>query len=193
MKWISRLFRSRKPTVRFVQKTFAKSKDEDTVLQVRVIEVRPDGCDPDLRIDLWAQVASLNETFQFSEVSADDAGIFAELLAEAAAYLRNSRKSASFTISRPCSTRVLSVKTDRYRHGGGLVVEVIDEEDGMPYATVSVNLGISSLADDEFVFKTYSENEGLLEAMLAAGIVERTERTVEVGMAGAQPICRLKR
>jgi hypothetical protein len=85
--------------------------------------------------------------------------------------------------------RKLSVQTDRYTFGGGLVVDLIDET-SEPYARVSINFG-TRLADGEFVFKTYSENDGLLEAMLAAGIVETTGRFVAVGMAGDQPICRL--
>lgn len=85
--------------------------------------------------------------------------------------------------------RKLSVLTDQYKFGGGLVVELIDET-GEPYTRVSTNCEVQ-LAHDEFVFKTYSENDGLLEAMVAAGIVETTGRFVEVGMAGPQPICRL--
>src|SRR4051794_14468853 len=33
-----------------------------------------------------------------------------------------------------------SVRTERYIHGGGLAVELFDESDGEPYATVSVNV-----------------------------------------------------
>ena len=85
--------------------------------------------------------------------------------------------------------RKLSVETDLYTCGGGRAVDVI-EETGEPYARVSINCGVR-LADDEFVFKTYSENDGLLEAMLAAKIIETTGRSVGVGLAGPQPICRL--
>ncbi len=87
-------------------------------------------------------------------------------------------------------TSELSVRTESYLHGG-LAVQLIDESDGLDYATVSINVEGVRLADDEFVFKTYSENDGLLEAMVHAGIVEKTGRVVEVGMAGSQPICRL--
>ena len=82
----------------------------------------------------------------------------------------------------------VSIHTERYSFGGGLAVQLIGRCE--EYATVSVNAG-SRLADDEFVFKTYSENEGLLEGLLAAGVVETTERFVELGFAGPQPICRL--
>lgn len=81
---------------------------------------------------------------------------------------------------------VVSVHTDHYRHGGGLAVELICVEDGLSYAMVSINVEGARLADDEFVFKTYSENEGLLEDMLDAGIVELTGRSMDLG-----PICRL--
>jgi hypothetical protein len=82
--------------------------------------------------------------------------------------------------------RKVSVQTDRYTHGGGLAVQLIDEEDGLPYATVSVNVNGVPLEDGEFVFKTYSENEGLIEEMIRSGIVETTGRFAEIG-----PICRL--
>lgn len=97
----------------------------------------------------------------------------------------------TFTLSRPCLTLNLSVHADRYRHGAGLAVELIDEEDGTPYATASVNVEGVELAGDEFVFKTYSENEGLLQAMLQAGVIAMTGRYAEVGFAGPQPVCRL--
>lgn len=82
--------------------------------------------------------------------------------------------------------RTVSVQTDQYVHGG-LAVQLVDESDGMPFATVSIKVPDVTLKDDEFVFKTYSENEGLLEQLLAAGAVERTGRSVPIG-----PICRLR-
>jgi hypothetical protein len=85
------------------------------------------------------------------------------------------------------SFRIL-VQRDRYSFGGNLAVLLFEEETGEPFATASVNVEGIELADDEFVFKTYSENEGLLEAMLEAGIVAMTGRSADVG-----PICRLLR
>jgi hypothetical protein len=80
----------------------------------------------------------------------------------------------------------LQVRADTYAAGGGLAVLLIDESDGMYFATASINVKGLNLSDDEFVFKTYSENEGLLEAMLAAGVIGLTGRSVDLG-----PICRL--
>jgi len=65
-------------------------------------------------------------------------------------------------------------------------VLLFDESSGEPFAVASVNVDGLDLRADEFVFKTYSENEGLLEAMLGAGIIEPTGR-----FAGMGPICRL--
>lgn len=48
----------------------------------------------------------------------------------------------------------VSIRADRYMHGGGLAVQLVTEPDGEWYATVSMNLELPDLADDEFVFKT---------------------------------------
>lgn len=86
----------------------------------------------------------------------------------------------------PCDLRV---ETSRYERAG-LAVLLNDAVDDEPFTVASVNVPGLALAA-EFVFKTYSENDGLLEAMTRAGIVEQTGRFVDVGVAGAQPICRL--
>jgi hypothetical protein len=90
------------------------------------------------------------------------------------------------TITHFGRTVTVSIQTDQYTHGGGLAVRLIDEADGEDYATVSVNVEGVTLEDDEFVAKTYTENEGLLEELLAAGVVELTGRSCDVG-----PVCRL--
>jgi hypothetical protein len=94
--------------------------------------------------------------------------------------------SPNFWVNIGGSPRNVAMRRERYAIDGGLAVQLIDEADGMPYATVSINVEGLDLAKDEFVFKTYSENEGLREAMIEAGIVERTGR-----WAGVGPICRL--
>ena len=75
--------------------------------------------------------------------------------------------------------RMVFVSTDAYTHGG-LAVQLMDESDGELYATVSIYVRGICLAEDTFVFKTYSENEGLLESMLKAGVVEETGIFVEL-------------
>lgn len=95
-----------------------------------------------------------------------------------------------FNISSTSEPRIVSVSVDEYAHGG-LAVQLMDVLDGVPYSTVSVCVRGVQLADDEFIFKTYSENEGLLESMLKAGVVEETGRLVELAFGDPQPICRL--
>ena len=77
------------------------------------------------------------------------------------------------------------IKKDTYANGG-LCVHIIDDT-GMPVAKLSVWVDATPiLPDDCFFAKTYSENEGLLEALEACGAVEVLEKHA------AYPICRLK-
>jgi hypothetical protein len=74
---------------------------------------------------------------------------------------------------------------DEY-YDGKLAVQLYDEEG--PCAKLSVNIEGLELPDDEFVAKTYSENEGLVEQFIEKGIFIDTGRVVTVGHAGVQPI-----
>lgn len=58
----------------------------------------------------------------------------------------------------------------------------------MPYATVSVNPD-TMLPDGHVAIKTWSENEGLLDELIMAGVLEETEFEVPVGLRFA-PICK---
>lgn len=82
----------------------------------------------------------------------------------------------------------VEIHTGRYQNGR-LAVQLVSQGEG--YATVSVNLPMESVGHDEFVFKTYSENEGLYEALLQAGVIEWTGRTAGTRTLGPLPICRL--
>jgi hypothetical protein len=78
------------------------------------------------------------------------------------------------------------LQTGRYRNDR-LAVKLI--ADGQDYAMLSVNIPETELGPDEFLFKTYSENEGLLEAMLSAGVVAVV--STKITAAGPLPVCRL--
>jgi len=45
-------------------------------------------------------------------------------------------------------------------------------QDGMPYATATINDPDADLLENEVIIKNYSENEGILEALEEAGIVQ---------------------
>ena len=77
--------------------------------------------------------------------------------------------------------------TGRYVDDDQLYVSL--EQNGDLYADLSVCLPGVPLASDEFVFKTYSGNEGLLNAMLVAGRLEIV-RTI-IHPIGFPPVCRL--
>ena len=75
----------------------------------------------------------------------------------------------------------------RYQNGN-LAVQ-LNLDDGEPYATLSVNVEGITLADNEFVAKTYSENEGLVEQFVEKGhFIPVVSRDAQVGFAGSQPI-----
>lgn len=60
---------------------------------------------------------------------------------------------------------------------GNLAVQLITDDE--PYATLSIPADID-LPKDEFVAKTYSENEGLLEQFLENGYFSDTGKTTNV-------------
>jgi len=69
---------------------------------------------------------------------------------------------------------------------GGTCIRIVDADDGMPVATASV--WIPNLRDDEVAIKDYSENEGILDALVEAKIIHPPHR-VENGF----PVVRIKR
>ena len=82
-----------------------------------------------------------------------------------------------------------SLQFNRYHANNNLAVQLV--ADNQPYATLSTNVEGVVLMDDEFVAKTYSENEGLCEQFIEAGCFEKTGKVAVVGFAGEQPILRV--
>jgi hypothetical protein len=83
----------------------------------------------------------------------------------------------------------------RYAAGGAIAVQLINDNDALPepMATFSTNLVPSGavLGLDEFNVKSWSENEDLVEPMLATGLFEDTGRRTRSGYV-ASPVWRLK-
>jgi Rieske Fe-S protein len=82
------------------------------------------------------------------------------------------------------------VKEGHYGNGRK-ALQLVDAEDGSPIATASVNLSDEPLGEGEVFVKNWSENEGMVEALTVAGIVEPTSRVVVSGYVTV-PVCRLK-
>jgi hypothetical protein len=77
-----------------------------------------------------------------------------------------------------------------YASNDRVALQLIDKEDGGPVAMATVNIPDAELADGEIIVKNYSENEGMLEALVTAGYAEDTRRSVASGFISA-PVCKL--
>jgi hypothetical protein len=71
-----------------------------------------------------------------------------------------------------------------------IAIQLLDAEDNSPIATASINLPDIELEKDEVIIKDYSENEGILQVLLDAGILEKTGKSVNVGFVNVK-ICKL--
>lgn len=79
-----------------------------------------------------------------------------------------------------------NVRLDELFYGDGSVaVRLTVDEDGFEetLANISVNLGAYDLRPEPgaFFVKDYGESEGLLDALVEAGVLEKTGRTVTFG------------
>lgn len=73
---------------------------------------------------------------------------------------------------------------------GRTAIRLTDAETKQPIATASVNLPDEEMADDEVAIKNWSENEGMLEVLMGAGIVSGPVRFTYSGYVTV-PICQL--
>jgi len=60
----------------------------------------------------------------------------------------------------------------------------------VPIATATVNISHVPLTADEIIIKNYSENEGMLNVLVEAGIISKPDRYVKSGFVEC-PICKL--
>lgn len=69
-------------------------------------------------------------------------------------------------------------------------ITLVDAADGEPIAKATVNIAEIDVNDDEVVIKDYSENEGMLDALVSAGVIGKPVRWVNSGHAIC-PVCKL--
>jgi len=74
----------------------------------------------------------------------------------------------------------------RYELGNRIRLQLIAVDDELPYACATVNVPGVELAANEVLIKDWSENQGVLAALVAAGVVEETGRTVPTGRVEAK-------
>jgi len=72
---------------------------------------------------------------------------------------------------------------------GRVALSLVDEEG--PVATATVNLPNVPLGKNQVLIKSYAENEGMLDALVASGVVKPTGETVRSGFVEV-PVCELQ-
>ena len=82
-----------------------------------------------------------------------------------------------------------SCEVDYPRYSNGRTAIVLTHR-GEDWATASVNVVAVGMEPDEVGIKDYSENEGMLDALIAAGVVQAPHRFADSGYVRI-PICRL--
>jgi hypothetical protein len=78
---------------------------------------------------------------------------------------------------------------ERYTHGGGIAIQLVDPGDDCPVATATVN-PTTRVPEGHVAVKDWSENEGILAALVAARIVRDTGMRIPCGYSSAA-LCRL--
>jgi len=78
--------------------------------------------------------------------------------------------------------RGVAIEIHRQEYAQGGIALQAYSEDG-PWAMCTVCMPEITLAENEVIIKDYSENEGILEALVEAGIVSEPTRFVRVGYA----------
>lgn len=83
------------------------------------------------------------------------------------------------------------VRFARYANNGRLAIQLVHARNGNLVATATINLPEISLAHNEVIIKDYSENKGMLEALVSAGIVEETGVRVSLSFGISAAVCRV--
>lgn len=73
------------------------------------------------------------------------------------------------------------VERASYGATGRIALPLYAVADGSPVAVASVHMPALSLAADEVVIKDYSENTGMLDLLVAAGVISPPVRALQSG------------
>ncbi len=80
------------------------------------------------------------------------------------------------------------LRFDQYQKGNAIAIR-LESDDCMPIATATVNIPEFPLQEGQCLIKDYAENEGILQALVEAGVVQPVG-TVPAGRARAT-LCKL--
>jgi hypothetical protein len=87
-------------------------------------------------------------------------------------------------------TYKLSLQFAKYENGQ-TAIKLFDMSDGFPFATATVCVEDDLLKEGEVAIKDYSENTGILDALIEADVVESPHAFIQSGFVKI-PICKLK-
>ena len=73
---------------------------------------------------------------------------------------------------------------------GRVAIGLVISGTGEPMTVASINLPFVEMASNEVAVKNYSENEGILELLIAANIISTPVRFTQSGFIQA-PICKI--
>ena len=82
------------------------------------------------------------------------------------------------------------VKRNSYMDNDRVALQLVDSTTGEPIAHATINIPHIPLEADEVIIKDYSENEGMLSALIEAGIVGEPLYYVPTGFVEC-PVCKL--
>ena len=83
-----------------------------------------------------------------------------------------------------------AVEIENYQVDNSVALVLVDIQDGQQYAIASI--WTEGLEKDEIAIKNYSENEGVLDALIDANIVDKPHRYINSGYVNL-PIVRLNK
>ena len=85
---------------------------------------------------------------------------------------------------------VCELQFGRYHGNDRIAIELVCHNNGEPIATATVNVPNIDLKENEIIIKDYSENKGILDALITAGIISSPQKHVKTGFVEC-PICLL--
>lgn len=82
------------------------------------------------------------------------------------------------------------VSYSKYITNQRISITLVDYDDDYPIAVATVNIPEENLDYNEVAIKNWSENEGILQTLIDAGIINKPHRQVDIGFVKAD-ICYL--
>lgn len=83
----------------------------------------------------------------------------------------------------------LTAQFAKYKNGQ-VAIKLTDNADGFPYATATVCVEDDLLKEGEVAIKDYSENAGILQALIEADIIDAPHAFIQSSFTKI-PICKL--